>query len=381
MITESKSKRPRHIEVSQHLRRKILSWRAEPDTRKIPTESALAEMHGVSIPTVRQATKNLVAEGLLVSRQGSGTYISDEVVDGMRTIAIVWSVATELEAESPWHVSVYRHLAQALDSSGWRHRMYAVRNPAGWDRAVIDQLLSDARSGKYGALFSFSAHLSDIDPEFRTVLNEMGIAWMTNDPDGEANTISPDYHALGSLGLKHLAELGATRVGLFGGTRFGDDRVSLTPRHFGQMVADSQGMSTRQEWIHCTFGNDEKCYAEFKKMWSGSDKPDGLLVANDVEFRGITAAMLDLGVRHPDDLKLVVEASTGAEYGWVLKPATLCFDSVQVGGLIAAAVIDAVRHRRQVIPSIRVSPLLSHRVEEAPAVRPGRGIRPAAANL
>jgi len=47
-----------------------------PPTR-IPSESRLAEQYGVTRMTVRQAVTELVREGLLIRRQGLGTYVAE----------------------------------------------------------------------------------------------------------------------------------------------------------------------------------------------------------------------------------------------------------------------------------------------------------------
>lgn len=56
------------------LRKHIISgdW---PVGSKIPTEPALTELLGVGRNTVREAVQSLVHAGLLVRRQGSGTYV------------------------------------------------------------------------------------------------------------------------------------------------------------------------------------------------------------------------------------------------------------------------------------------------------------------
>jgi GntR family transcriptional regulator len=42
----------------------------------LPSEAALASTHGVAIGTIRKAVDSLVAEGVLVRRQGKGTYVT-----------------------------------------------------------------------------------------------------------------------------------------------------------------------------------------------------------------------------------------------------------------------------------------------------------------
>ena len=44
---------------------------------RLPPERALAEQFGVSRPSLREAIQKLAARGLLVSRQGGGTYVAE----------------------------------------------------------------------------------------------------------------------------------------------------------------------------------------------------------------------------------------------------------------------------------------------------------------
>jgi GntR family transcriptional regulator len=48
----------------------------------LPSESALANLHGVAIGTIRKAVDSLVAEGALVRHQGKGTFVTEH--DGGR---------------------------------------------------------------------------------------------------------------------------------------------------------------------------------------------------------------------------------------------------------------------------------------------------------
>ncbi len=68
------AREPKHFTVRRHLLRIIDSM--EPGTA-VPTERSLAAELGTSRTTVRQALVDLVAEGRLTRRQGSGTYVAD----------------------------------------------------------------------------------------------------------------------------------------------------------------------------------------------------------------------------------------------------------------------------------------------------------------
>jgi len=49
---------------------------------RLPPERTLAEQLGVSRPSLREAIQKLAARGMLVSRQGGGTYVTDQLDSG-----------------------------------------------------------------------------------------------------------------------------------------------------------------------------------------------------------------------------------------------------------------------------------------------------------
>src|SRR6188474_3249970 len=67
--------RPLYEQVRQRLLEGISAGEWAPGTA-IPTEGALAAAFGVAIGTIRKAVDGLVAEGLLVRRQGKGTFVT-----------------------------------------------------------------------------------------------------------------------------------------------------------------------------------------------------------------------------------------------------------------------------------------------------------------
>jgi len=66
---------PLHFQLASALRSRILAGELPPGAR-LPTEHALTRRYSVSRLTVRRAKARLIAEGLLRSVQGSGTYLT-----------------------------------------------------------------------------------------------------------------------------------------------------------------------------------------------------------------------------------------------------------------------------------------------------------------
>jgi len=64
--------------IMQQLEEMILEGTLKPG-QKLPPERELAKQFEVSRPSLREAVQKLAAKGLLVSRQGGGTYVSEDL--------------------------------------------------------------------------------------------------------------------------------------------------------------------------------------------------------------------------------------------------------------------------------------------------------------
>jgi len=67
--------------ITERLEAMILEGSLKPGQR-LPPERKLAEHFGVSRPSLREAIQKLSARGLLTSRQGGGTYVSNDLNSG-----------------------------------------------------------------------------------------------------------------------------------------------------------------------------------------------------------------------------------------------------------------------------------------------------------
>jgi GntR family transcriptional regulator len=68
-------RRPLYVEVMEELERLIKGRKLQPG-EKLPSVESLTEILGVSRSTVREALANLETQGLIIRKQGSGTFVS-----------------------------------------------------------------------------------------------------------------------------------------------------------------------------------------------------------------------------------------------------------------------------------------------------------------
>ncbi|GHF49787.1 GntR family transcriptional regulator [Streptomyces morookaense] len=100
-------KLPLWYQVSQSLRASILGRRPE-DPLRLPTEDALAAHYGVSVLTMRQALKELEAEGLITRHRRRGTFIEPSARSGA-PVRLLGSVDAIVAQQSGERTEVLSH--------------------------------------------------------------------------------------------------------------------------------------------------------------------------------------------------------------------------------------------------------------------------------
>jgi GntR family transcriptional regulator len=113
--------KPLYVQIQEYIAEMILSGKLQPETR-LQSEREFSEELGVSRMTVRRALTELVAEGLLERRHGSGTYVAKprvtylahELVDSTGAMRSR-NIATNSQLLEFSEIVASRRLAELLD--------------------------------------------------------------------------------------------------------------------------------------------------------------------------------------------------------------------------------------------------------------------------
>ncbi len=127
----SEISKPIYVQIQEYLAEQILTGKFPPDTR-IPSERDLSEELEVSRMTTRKALTELVNEGLLDRRHGSGTYVarpkvtyeSGDLINYMETMR-ARNIATGSQLLEFGQVPASRRLAEKL-SVEIGHSLYRI---------------------------------------------------------------------------------------------------------------------------------------------------------------------------------------------------------------------------------------------------------------
>ncbi|MCD7724097.1 MAG: GntR family transcriptional regulator [Clostridiales bacterium] len=205
----------------------IIARNLEKGVYKLPTEAELSRQYKVSRQTIRSALALLHAKGIIVSRQGSGSYATGLSEDNARnTIPIL--VANHQEY-------IYPHLLTDIRSSlseqGYQLQVHDTFNDTTRERALLLSLLSSPPRGII--VEGCKSALPNPNLDLYARLREAGcfLLFLHNYYAALPNTvcIKDDNYYGGCLLAEHLVSLGHTRIAAL----FKMDDLQGPERYFG----------------------------------------------------------------------------------------------------------------------------------------------------
>jgi DNA-binding LacI/PurR family transcriptional regulator/DNA-binding transcriptional regulator YhcF (GntR family) len=300
--------------------------------QKLPSISHFAKQFGVSYQTVRGGLGVLAAEGLLESHMGSGTYRSD--LSKGRHIA-VWCEYDIFDGRfSYFYRTVPQRLVRFFQGQGVAARLYVGYRPVGeplhGGEPTCTEFVDALQHNQLCGVLSFDGSPGG---SWLEMLRQQGIPILGNNDQSEYPYV---HHRVakeeeGRLGADWLLRQGCRRIALmhWRGLRGGDSpERDLILKGF-RAALTAAGVPIYPHWIR----NDlfpsapGAGWEEFREIWSSSqEKPDGLLVCDDVLFTGAAMAILKLGLRIPEDLRVVTHYHRGSDLILPFPTARLQFD-------------------------------------------------------
>ena len=198
-------------------------------------------------------------------------------------------------------------LQRNLLQAGWETAAHLQIGPG---TSSLSELRDEMTRRRYAAVIWT---LGDVPEDFRAHAKEHDVALLGGT---DRALVQVDYDAMIRTGVDHLVGAGCQRVaGLFSGPPTelpgSDDRRAS--RVFDQRLK-RHGLKTTPGWVV----QDTEArllgsgWQGFRDLWSASrERPDGLLVLDDVLYRDAARAILELGIKVPSQLRIVTHSNRG----------------------------------------------------------------------
>jgi DNA-binding LacI/PurR family transcriptional regulator len=283
--------------IALSLREDILNGKYAPGTLLPSTEDFAAAL-GTSYYTVHTALKTLDKEGWVKRLQGHGTYVA-EPEQRFLSAGIYHSLNIFSDEEAFFQRRLNDALVNKLHALGKTTQLIVDSRPEDQQTEIFPPLEQ--------AIFQRHIHCviaPNVNSKGLPIMSHLTlpVAFMHSQP----RKPGVNFDEVGFLrgGIQRLAEQGCRSIGFI-------TNVPTIDGDFKNFMREirSAGLETRTEWMiqppEFQFRLMEYGFRAFRQLWKSSARPDGLLVYPDIAARGVVTAVLQAGVRVPDDLKLV----------------------------------------------------------------------------
>lgn len=317
--------------------------------QKVAPELDLMEEFQLSRNTVRQALKQLEADGYLYRVRGRGTFVREVVASTCNKIALV--IYDAAYATHPVTAGLIRGIDVGLRARGYLLDVLASH------RSHDEERVCGLRDNYAGLLVG--AH--QVGVEFVEHVKAPGVPFLfvKNYPAGmEDHAVLIDFEKAGFLAATHLAELGRRELTL------------LLPETGIQIVNDFRAGVTAACLEHgirlraanrlaCGFGWTGKEIADAVEAIATADhSPDCLIAMDDTIAVAVMRGLAVRGIRVPEDVSVVGCNDTDVARYSVPRLTTLSIPTEELGQRAADALLDRIENVEHETLPIVLSPEL-----------------------
>lgn len=299
--------------LAEQLREQIAAgvW---PVGGRLPTEPELARSAGVGINTVRRAVDLLIEDDIVQRRQGSGTYVLAQP-SGIRLQRRF--VGVLVPSTSYFYPKVIEGIERVLSPAGVRVILSSSEYNLEVEAEQTRQLL---QAGVDGLLLVPNLHLMDDPGLFFTDLPELPVPYVLIErrpPNPTLDDATPyvctNHQGGAYAAVRHLTELGHTRIGHLGRLRTGTaDAVQAgfdaAITEFGLPVV-AEVNQRREVW-----SSEE--IAEYARTCVGNEV-SAVFCLGDRDASALVLHARRLGLEVPGDLAIVAYDDEVADLGEV----------------------------------------------------------------
>ncbi len=296
---------PLYQKIYQHLRQAIESGELAPASH-IPSNARLARQFGAGICTVQTALAALEREGLIERRQKLGTFVRSRQ-PRLSRVGLYFNDNFWKLPDMDFYRMLYGHLQQLLSREKISFQLYLAEQKLQISRKLPAALLQDARRGEIQAVIA--PLIERVDPG---IIAELAVPLVVVPGYyGATAQAVQDYRpTLFRKVAQYFRERNCRRAALFS---------VLDPEDFVvfQQALEEQDLSIDPAWS-CPLPErrpgdsiERIGYEAARERLTRSPPPDGLFLYPDTFARGVIPALLQAGVRIPEQCRLAIHLNEG----------------------------------------------------------------------
>lgn len=328
----------RYVEVKEKLIEEIRSL--EPHTR-LPSRTALAEKYNAARTTVERAISELIGEGYLYARDGSGTYVAENQPDPKNRSGMV---SVGLVIPDIMH-DTYPGILRGVEDVTSRHDIHLVicntdnrvDKQSNYIRKLID-------SGIHGIII-VPAIIGNTDLDLFKKVQEadIPIVFCNRGIDGvdAPKVVSNNFYGA-YIAVKHLIESGCRRIAYISRPLYSTSYERY--QGYTSALAEAQ-IPVADEYVifEPSFATDRQGYDSVLRLLRSGLRPDGIFCFNDGIAKGAYDALSECGLSVGKDVMLVGYDNTGVCERLPVKLSSVKFQTYEIGANAAQLMISMMK--------------------------------------
>lgn len=294
---------PKYIIIKKDLLRKIKRQTYVLGS-KIPSEAELRQQYDVSRHTIRQAIGELVNEGYLVKKQGSGTFVSDNYKNNRfrnnkKTIGVITTYLSDYIFPS-----IIRGIEGELSKHDYSLLLSSTRNNVENERRFLESMIDQNVAGLI--IEPTKSNLMNPNLNYYLKLTERStplIMLHASYEELELPVAAINDEAAGEMATNHLIELGHTNIGMITKT----DDVQGKNRFKGYLKAlyDAKLSFLNDFVLRYDTESKEDIPHLIHNMLKDGKHPTAFVCYNDEIAVDLIKVIHNLGLRVPEDISVV----------------------------------------------------------------------------
>ncbi|MFA5832786.1 MAG: GntR family transcriptional regulator [Bacteroidota bacterium] len=304
MPIELNDSTPLYLQIVDDIKAQIASKKLKVG-EKIGSHSELAAHYGVSLITIKKALATMIYEGVAFSRVGMGTYVAKSLLESnqreQQTIGLVFR-----DIRSPFFSRVMDSVEEAAYKLGYH---VLISNSSNKAEREDSQIARFRKFGVKGMIIASMTHEYHATPTIKKLLQEhFPFVMVSYIADEDIPFVGCDHELGGFIATNYLIKLGYQRIGYINGEKgneVGNLRLQGYKRALrihGRQIDEGLlfHLGMRGEWYDYQSGYE--IGKQFKKI---KVQPDAMFVYNDLAALGFEYAILEQGLRVPEDVAII----------------------------------------------------------------------------
>ena len=305
MIQMNEDRKPKYRAIYDEIRGDIDARRYTAGQR-LPSDADLAVRFDTSRLTVIRALRDLEQEGVVERKAGSGTFVSAASPTAARTFGILMPDLGDGEVFEPIAQGIARAGEASHHNILWGNLSPTEKDKEEYALELCRYFISRRTAGVFFAPVELSAHQSQVNDTIVKQLDQSGIRILLIDrclrpfPErSRYDLVGIDNARAGYRMTRHLLDVGCKRLAF--AFRPGS-APTVAARLSGFREALWQASIPADSWrTFETDGSNVQLLTRFLHKF----RPDGFVCANDLTAAKLMHNLLSLGVRIPEEVRMV----------------------------------------------------------------------------